>query len=776
MDQSKSVRRSALLVVGVLCCLHGGPGLDAQSTSGMGPLRRHSSNPRCFADASGKAVYLTGSHHWNNLQDRAGSPTFDYTAYLNFMQQHNHNFMRMWAWEERATPPLYSRTGPGNALDGGLKYNTNQLNQAYFDRLRSRVIAARDRGIYVSIMLFQGWSIEWKQAGYNQWPSHYFNVNNNINGINGDPNNDGNGREVHMLSVPQVTALQDAYVRKVVDTVNDLDNVLYEITNESHYQSVDWQYHMINLLHNYEAGKPKRHPVGMTGLGFADPKYGGSISNVPLYNSPADWVSPWDGNDVEGYETHPPASTGAKVIIPDTDHLWGNGGNRDWVWKSFTRGLHPIFMDVTPPLGDWTLSTANDVRTAMGRTRSYALRMNLGAATPQNGLSSTAYCLASAGSEYLVYQPGSGGFTVNVAAGTYSYEWFNPVTGAVAGTGSVAAAGGNRSFTAPFSGTAVLFLKRTSTQTPALVPPTITSPSNGTVFAFGTTQATVTWNAVAGAAGYLVRCMDTGSSTNVLYLDRYTQLQVNVPVSAGRSYRFWIHSHNSSFTYSNPATWSEESVIFFSVSATAGGLAVPTITSPANGTVFASSTTQVTVRWNPVAGAAGYLVRCRDTGSNVNVLYLDRYTQTQVNVPVSAGRSYLFWVHSHTASWSYSNPSQASTEAQVRFSVSASSGGTLQIPTITAPTPNQVFPNTTTAVTIRWDAVAGAAGYLLRALDLTTGQQILYRDMYTGTSINLPVVRGHSYRFWIHAAASNFSYSNPSSFTGQANRYWSVAN
>ena len=30
-----------------------------------------------------------------------------------------------------------------------------------------------------------------------------------------------------------MTALQEAYVRKVIDTVNDLDNVLYEITNEA---------------------------------------------------------------------------------------------------------------------------------------------------------------------------------------------------------------------------------------------------------------------------------------------------------------------------------------------------------------------------------------------------------------------------------------------------------------------------------------------------------------------------------------------------------------
>ena len=31
----------------------------------------------------------------------------------------------------------------------------------------------------------------------------------------------------------EITAIQEAYAKKVIDTVNDLDNVLYEISNES---------------------------------------------------------------------------------------------------------------------------------------------------------------------------------------------------------------------------------------------------------------------------------------------------------------------------------------------------------------------------------------------------------------------------------------------------------------------------------------------------------------------------------------------------------------
>ena len=100
-----------------------------------------------------------------------------------------------------------------------------------------------------------------------------------------------------------------------------------------------------------------------------------------------------------------------------------------------------------------------ETRNALGHTRVYATRMNLAAMVPRNDLASTAYCLADPGSEYLVYQPNDGAFSVNLVARAYAYEWFNPVTGAAAGTGSIDAAGGDHSFRASFAGDAVIYLK-----------------------------------------------------------------------------------------------------------------------------------------------------------------------------------------------------------------------------------------------------------------------------------------------------------------------------
>ena len=449
----------------------------------MGPLTIHPDNPRYFADGTGEAVYLTGAHTWSNLKDMGKTdppPPFDFDGYLDFMQQHNHNFIRLWTWElskyaynesiTYAAPFPWQRIGPGTALDGKPKFDLEKFNQDYFDRLRERVIAAQKRGIYVSIMLFEGHGLHASLAPW-RWDGHPFNVNNNVNGINGDPDGDGMGIEVQTMQIPAVTELQEAYVGKVIDTVNDLDNVLYEIVNESGGYSTEWQYHIIDYIHDYEKSKPERHPVGMTFQFARAAEYKGK--NSTLFNSPADWISP---NPDGGYRDNPPAADGSKVILTDTDHLWGIGGNQAWVWKSFCRGMNPIFMD---PYSEkqygsnddvWTdhltSKTALDprwdpIRKNMGYTLTYASKMDLASATPHDDLASTKYCLANPGTEYLVYLPDGGKVKVDLSAasGTLAVEWFNPNTGETVSAEEITG-GGIQEFTAPFSGDAVLYVNR----------------------------------------------------------------------------------------------------------------------------------------------------------------------------------------------------------------------------------------------------------------------------------------------------------------------------
>jgi hypothetical protein len=85
--------------------------------------------------------------------------------------------------------------------------------------------------------------------------------------------------------------------------------------------------------------------------------------------------------------------------------------------------------------------------------------MKLAAMKPQDALASSGYCLADPGHEYLVYQPDSQApFTVTLQAGEYRFDWFNPILGKTTESGSLTVATGDHSFTAPFSGDAVLYI------------------------------------------------------------------------------------------------------------------------------------------------------------------------------------------------------------------------------------------------------------------------------------------------------------------------------
>ena len=515
--------RRRLTVCGLLLILATlNPGENMAAIHGV--LRKNTApgaNSRYFTDDTGKAIYLTGTHTWPNLVDGwlighgDPAPAFDWNGYLSHLVAQNHNFIRLWAQElpktdftvpcggtaavsriYYPTPNPWLRTGPGTAADGKPKFDLTQLNPAYFDRLQQRVTEAQNNGIYVGIMLFEGFSTRVK-TGSLGWSYSPFHANNNVNGINGDPNGNGCGIEAHSLQIPAITAIQKAYVNKVVDTVNGFDNVLYEISNEewnnasSGYPSIAWQTELMNHIRTYEAGKPKQHPVIISCI-YNDAQNGGE--NGLLTASTADAIAPYGAGTLN---SNPPVTSGGtndKVIIADTDHIWGIGGGSDWVWKCFTRGYNPIYMDGWVNNGwigtgwyDTATYNREAANAAMGATLAYARRMNLGAMPPQNALASTAYCLANAGAEYLVYQPGAGAFNVNgLAAGTYTFEWTRPDSGAFHSAGEQALAAGSQSFTPPFT-PAVLFLKIVATN--QVGTPVIT-PAGGEFYGTATVQLT----------------------------------------------------------------------------------------------------------------------------------------------------------------------------------------------------------------------------------------------------------------------------------------------
>jgi hypothetical protein len=214
----------------------------------------------------------------------------------------------------------------------------------------------------------------------------------------------------------------------------------------------------------------------------------GSKVNDPLWNSPADWISPGFDDEIFTGGRHPgepggpqsrwlenpPENLGIKVVISDTDHYAAGRGDPLWAWKSFLRGHNPILMDfgiidvvhpLDPALGVPSYESLEPARYAMGDTLSFAEHMKLIEMLPRSDLSSTSYALANPGQEYLVLQPSgmADSFTVTLEAGTYTVEWFSISSRQTQVGGSVTVeSAGNVSFTPTGlpAGPVVLYLNR----------------------------------------------------------------------------------------------------------------------------------------------------------------------------------------------------------------------------------------------------------------------------------------------------------------------------
>lgn len=439
-------------------------------TGVAGLLRVHPVNPRYFSDPSGAIVYLTGSHTWPSVLDMtgpSGRQQPDDNSFLDFISGHGHNFTRLWAFENdgfvfsEVTPSIYKHSGTGLPHDKKRGYDLSRFNEDYFERLKARVSAANDRGIYVAVVLFG-------HAG-NLGGETFFKKENNINGIDGDPDGDGIAIETRTLQIPSVTALQEAYVKKVIETLNSFDNVLFEIATESGPVTTSWQYHMIRFIKLQETTMAKKHLVGMS-------SDGGSVmgdDTERLFKSEAEWIGPgWNTETSSTYMTDPPAATGEKVILIDSDHLWGIGGDSQWVWKSFLRGLHPNYMDPYVEYDSgatWgcTQKQFDGARRAMGLTLKVANQINLVSMIPHNELSSTTYCLADPGKEYLVYFPDGGKGTIDLshADRKLKVQWLKPTDGGLI-NGGVIAGGKQRQVEVPFGGDAILYLTKKTQLSP----------------------------------------------------------------------------------------------------------------------------------------------------------------------------------------------------------------------------------------------------------------------------------------------------------------------
>src|SRR4030095_5293154 len=126
------------------------------------------------------------------------------------------------------TPQPWARTGPGGAKDGKPRFDLDRFDEAFFDRLRDRVAAAGERGIYVAVMLFERFGLPLSRAP-DHVEGHPFHAANNINGVG-----IGSIVDYQVLPLdPRVQQPQEGHPYHVGHPLPDHPNLLWEVANES---------------------------------------------------------------------------------------------------------------------------------------------------------------------------------------------------------------------------------------------------------------------------------------------------------------------------------------------------------------------------------------------------------------------------------------------------------------------------------------------------------------------------------------------------------------
>jgi len=240
----------------------------------------HPDNPRCFLYQGKPFKILTSAEHYGAVLNA----DFDYDVYLREMQRTGQNATRVFTFYREAsrsipgpgcmnalapTPtasvmPWQRVVGRGKAADGLDKFDLDKWNPAYFARFKDYVGKCAQHGVICEIVLF---CHPYSRDKYDFFPcSNASNINDVGAGI-ADP------WDFLALKDPTIVAFQERFVRKMVEELNDFDNLYYEICNEpsipgdspetSEKTVVEWQSHLARVLSEAEARLPKRHLIAV---------------------------------------------------------------------------------------------------------------------------------------------------------------------------------------------------------------------------------------------------------------------------------------------------------------------------------------------------------------------------------------------------------------------------------------------------------------------------------------------------------------------------------
>lgn len=233
------------------------------------PLSLHPDNGHYFLFRGQPTILITSGEHYGAVLNA----DFHYVKYLDELAAHGLNNTRTFsgayvepqgafniakntlAPDGRRFLCPWARSDQAGYAGGGSKFDLSKWDEAYFARLKDFVAQASQRGIVVEMNLF---CPMYEDA---QWQLCPMNAANNVQGVG-----KCGKHEVYTLDKSQgLLDVQEKMTRKIVEELNEFDNLYYEVCNEPYFGGVttDWQHRIVDVIHETEKGLTNRHLVSM---------------------------------------------------------------------------------------------------------------------------------------------------------------------------------------------------------------------------------------------------------------------------------------------------------------------------------------------------------------------------------------------------------------------------------------------------------------------------------------------------------------------------------
>lgn len=471
-----------------LCLL----GLLSTVPSIANPLSLDSENPHYFFFRGKPTILVTSGEHYGSVINKQ----FNYIRYLDELSRNHLNLTRIWSGPYRevagnfhisdnvlapdpiAFLPPWPRSDTSGAADGGNRFDLRQWNPMYFERLHDFVEQASRRGIIVEVNLFCPYYED------SMWRVSPLNPANNVNGVRNVP-------RTSMLTMnnPELLAVEDAMVRKIVTELNGFDNIYYEICNEPYFGGVtlDWQRHIAETIRAVEQALPARHLISQNisngSKVVANPDPNVSIFNFHYSRPPSSVAMNYGlnraiGNNETGFD----GQSDATYRIQGWDFLVAGGAlfnNLDYSFTVEHEGGDFRYSAATPGGGSAQL------RHQLGILKTFFDTLPLGQMHPADSMAKLIVAdgavirVLAVTDDYVVYihqghlqsgskpsyvidsNPKRTKLELNLPAGPYEQRWLNAKTGHIEAKARFVHRGGQRIFESPvYSEDAVLQIQR----------------------------------------------------------------------------------------------------------------------------------------------------------------------------------------------------------------------------------------------------------------------------------------------------------------------------